>query len=381
MTGTNGKTTTTTLLAAALSRLGPPALRITTLGALLDDEPLAVEATYDGFVSAMRRARQGNAKRAAIELTSEALALGFAKAWPISIGVFTNLGRDHFDAHGSAEHYLASKAQLFVHLPEGGIAILHGKDPASALLAEIVPKHARILWYGFGPSPHVPDAPLFVEGTYARVAWDGTRIGLARPLFENGLPEELHIRAIGEVFAEDALAALAAALAAGVPAKEAADAIALAAPPEGRFQVIGEGPRAVVDYAHSPDAIARTLDAARALCEGRLSIVFGAGGDRDAGKRPAMGRAARRADRIILTSDNPRSESALAIAEAIREGASDHPDVSIVLDRREAITRALDGAGRGDVVVLAGRGPEQEQIFSTGKIRLSDADVAAEVLR
>jgi UDP-N-acetylmuramoyl-L-alanyl-D-glutamate--2,6-diaminopimelate ligase len=382
ITGTNGKTTTTAFVAAALSRLAGPALRITTVGCFLGDERLDVPATYDGFLAAMARARDARARFAAVELTSEALALGFAKAWPFSIGVFTNLTRDHLDAHGSPEHYLASKAQLFVHLPAGGKAILNAYDPASSLLAEVVPSSARISLYG-APSraPGPPIGPVDVAAGEVRVGWEGTRVCVAPSArFERG-PEEMLLRAIGDVYAENALAALAAAMAAGVAPAEAAAAISAAAPPPGRFQVLGRGPRAVVDYAHSPDALARTLAAARGLCGGRLTVVFGAGGDRDRGKRASMGESARGADRIVLTSDNPRGEDPLAIAEALRAGVGPHPDVRVILDRRDAILAALEGAGPDDVVVLAGRGPETEQIFADGKRSLSDVDVAAEALR
>src|SRR5207248_2839476 len=139
VTGTNGKTTTTAWIAAALRRLGGPVLRATTVGHFLDDEPLEVEKSYDGFVAAMRTLFDRGGRRAAIELTSEALAAGFARAWPCRVGVFTNLTHDHLDAHGSPEHYLASKAQLFVSLPAGGTAVLNASDPTWALLREVVP--------------------------------------------------------------------------------------------------------------------------------------------------------------------------------------------------------------------------------------------------
>ena len=379
VTGTNGKTTTTTLIARAFSHFGGKALRVTTLGAFLVDDnhetKLDVAETYDGFLEAMRRGRQAGVERVVLELTSESLALGFAKAWPIRIGVFTNLTRDHWDAHGSAEHYLASKAQLFVHLTKGGAAVLHASDPASRLLAEIVPPHARLVWYGVGASE---DLPLFVQANSVQVSWEGTLISLSVNKQISDFPSTLKIKSIGAMYAEDALGALAASILAGVPAKTAVEAIAASDPLPGRFQVIGGGPRAVVDYAHSPDALRRTLITARSLTKGRLFVVFGAGGDRDKGKRAAMGEAARLADRIIVTTDNPRSESPLDIAEAITQGIGPHPDQRVILDRREAITQALRAAGPEDVVLIAGRGPETEQSFSWGKLRLSDEEVVVD---
>ncbi|TKD03842.1 Mur ligase family protein [Polyangium fumosum] len=381
VTGTNGKTTTTTFLAAALARLARPVLRVTTLGAFLDDEPLPFPTTHDIFLDAMRRGFEQGARHAAVEATSEALALGFAKAWPISLAVFTNLTRDHLDAHGSPEHYLASKAQLFVHLPAGGAAILNAWDPASELLAEVVARGARTVTYGL-PS-RAPGKPVLRPDLVAEeisVGWEGTHARLVSTARGRGMPQEIRIRAIGEPFLENALAALAAAIEAGVPPAEAADAIAQVPAPPGRFQVLGAGPRAVVDDAHSPDALARTLTTARGLVAGRVFVVFGAGGDRDRGKRASMGEAARRADRIVLTSDNPRSEDPAAIAEEIRAGLGDHPGVRVVLDRAEAIRGAIAEAGPSDVVVIAGRGPETEQVFASGKRRLVDAEVAAAAL-
>jgi UDP-N-acetylmuramoyl-L-alanyl-D-glutamate--2,6-diaminopimelate ligase len=219
----------------------------------------------------------------------------------------------------------------------------------------------------------MPDAGLWAARV--EVGWGGTRIAVRSPVYPD-LPGSIEIRAIGEVYAENALGALAAAIESGVPAREAAEAIAEVSPPPGRFEVIGRGPRAVIDYAHSPDALGRTLATARALCRGRLTVVFGAGGDRDRGKRAAMGQAAMGADRVVLTSDNPRSEDPAAIAREIRAGLVDHRDVAEILDREEAIRSAILGAGPEDVAVIAGRGPETEQIFARGRRRLIDAEVA-----
>jgi UDP-N-acetylmuramoyl-L-alanyl-D-glutamate--2,6-diaminopimelate ligase len=177
---------------------------------------------------------------------------------------------------------------------------------------------------------------------------------------------------------------------AGVPPDDAARALAEAPTPPGRFEVVqralharatGEsaleqptaGPRVVVDYAHSPDALARTLAVARTLCEGTLVVVFGAGGDRDRDKRAPMGAAAARADRVVLTSDNPRSEDPAHIAQAIRAGVPAERDGTVELDRRKAIALAVRGAGPRDVVVIAGRGPETEQIVGEARIPLDDA--------
>ena len=448
VTGTNGKTTTTAWVAAALrAGTAAPVVRATTVGVFLDDELLDVPPTYDGFLAAMCACRDRGGRAAAIELTSEALALGFATAWPVRVGVFTNLTHDHLDAHGTPEHYLASKAQLFVHLPAGGTAVLNARDPASALLAEVLPPGVRTFSYatpdraaplareagtakgeahaheralhpardleggsardaeggrghgahesrdaegGRGHSAHGSgdegggvvremegahrtDA-LDLLATRVEPTWSGTEITVCSA---NGwrVPALLRVRAIGEVYAENALAALGAALAFGVPAEVAAAAIEAAAPPPGRFEVVAERPYLVVDYAHSPDALERAVRTAKRLCEGkgRVTLVFGAGGDRDRKKRAPMGHAARAADRVIVTTDNPRREDPSEIARAIRDGLGAHAAAETILDRAAAIEAAVRDAAPEDVVLVAGRGHETEQLLADGPRPFSDA--------
>lgn len=375
VTGTNGKTTTTTYVAAALSTLSAPVPRVTTVGFFVGDEQLPQGADYTAFLRALELGYQRGARHAAIELSSEALSAGFFRAWPCRVGVFTNLTRDHLDRHGSPEHYLASKAQLFAHLPPGGTAVLNGCDRASALLAEVIPAHARILYYGV-PSRGAPIAELDLSAKAVHVSWSGTRVELQGSDLLGPLPAELEVQAIGDVFAENALAGMAAAIAMGVPATEAAVAISQATTPRGRFDLIRTDPHVVIDYAHTPDALQRTLEAARKLTAGRLTVVFGAGGERDQVKRPMMGQAARIADCVILTSDNPRCEDPAQIAYSIREGLAGHECVEVILERSEAIRRAVRNAGRRDVVIVAGKGHETEQQTREGVRRFSDHEVA-----
>ena len=177
VTGTNGKTSTTRLVAAALGQLQRPVAQVTTLGAFLDDEPFEISHDYDGFLSALRAGHERGGRFAAIELTSESLALGFIKAWPCRIGVFTNLSHDHLDAHQNPEHYLASKAQLFLHLPAGGAAVLNGCDPASELLTEIVPDKVRVIRYGVASRGQARQ-PLDLQARSVELSWQGTEIAL-----------------------------------------------------------------------------------------------------------------------------------------------------------------------------------------------------------
>lgn len=387
ITGTNGKTTTTAWVAAALRALARsagagPVARATTVGFFLDDEEVAVEKTYAGFVDAMRTCAERGGTHAAIELTSEALAKGFARAWPCQVGVFTNLTHDHLDAHGSAEHYLASKAQLFVTLPPGGTAVLNAADDVLDLLREVIPPGVAVRSYAVPSRGKVRGEPDLVA-TDVAVSWSGTRITCRARDAAAGLPRSLCVRAIGEVYAENALAALLGAVAAGVPPEMAAAALEAAPPPPGRFEVVHERPYVVVDYAHGPDALARTVQTARKLSNaalGALTVVFGAGGARDREKRAPMGEAARLADRVVLTSDNPRDEDPAAIARAIEEGLRGHASVRTELDRKQAITSAIAEAAEHDVVLIAGKGHETEQIVGTETRRFSDVEVARDAL-
>src|SRR6478752_6334814 len=340
VTGTNGKTTTTAMIAALLAELSRPVARVTTVGAFLDEERQDVPAHYAGFLETLRRCLERGGRYAALEFTSEALALGFAKAWPCRVAAFTNLSLDHSDAHGTPEHYLASKAQLFMALPPGATAVLNGRDSAAQLLSEVIPPGVNVLTYGVASRGDAWTS-LDLAAHSIRLGFDGTRFELEPCARFPELPRTLHIRAIGEIFVENALAALGAALASGVPAAAAASALERVLPPPGRFQIVRERPHVVVDYAHTPDALERTLATARALCAGRLWVIFGAGGQRDRNKRPLMGAAARSADHVILTSDNPRHEDPLAIMAEIADGLGDHPSVAREVERARAIERAV----------------------------------------
>lgn len=379
VTGTNGKTTTTTWIAAALRSLGGPVARATTVGFYLDDERLEVEGNYRGFLAGMKQALDAGSRHTAIELTSEALTRGFASAWPCEVGVFTNLTHDHLDAHGSPEHYLASKAQLFVGLPEGGTAVLNAADPVFELLAAVTSKKARLRSYAVPSRGEVQGVPDIVASS-VDVGWEGTRVRCEAR--DPSLPGELFVRSIGDIYAENALAALLGAVAAGVSPDDAVDALAKAPPPPGRFEVIHERPFVVVDYAHAPDALARTVKTSRRLAgDAKLFAVFGAGGKRDKDKRGPMGSAARPADHVILTTDNPRNEDPAQIARAIARGLQTHRSVRTILAREEAIATAIREAGDDDVVLIAGKGHETEQTIGNETRHFSDVEVAREALQ
>jgi len=364
-------------LVVALGTLGRPVPSVTTLGAFIDETPFPAPRTHEGLLLALGEGLKRGAKHAVLEMTSEALALGYAQAWPCQGATFTNLSHDHLDAHQSPEHYLASKAQLFMALPPGGYAVLNGCDEACALLAEVLPAGVRTLRYGV-MSRGAPHAPLDLEALEVSTSWRGTTATLKTQLAS--MPARLTVRAIGAEHMENALAALAAATLAGAEPTAVVRAIAAAAPRPGRFEVHGSGPYVVVDFAHSPDALTRTLQTARSLCQGKLWLVFGAGGNRDRDKRPLMGRAARVADRVVLTSDNCRDEDPRDICAALQTGLIGHSGVTVELDRARAIEGAVFNAAPEDVVLVAGRGPERELLIGRERIPLVDADVVEAAL-
>jgi UDP-N-acetylmuramoyl-L-alanyl-D-glutamate--2,6-diaminopimelate ligase len=385
VTGTNGKTSTTTLVAWALRAGGHRVLLETTIGYSLDDEPLVVPRTVGGYLAALEYAARCGARHAAIEVTSEALARGTAKLWRFDVGVFTNLTHDHLSAHGTFEHYLASKAQLFVHLGPGRTAVLNAADPASLLIDKVTPPDVVRRWFSVpsrGASLHAED----LAALEVRLGPGGTDIRLASSPLAEELGFVVKTRLVGRVFAENALAAVLSAIAAGVAPRAAAEGVAECPGVPGRFEVLAQEPLVVVDYAHTPDALARTCETARELAAddgGRVLVVFGAGGGRDATKRRPMGfEVGSRADVALVTTDNPRSESPDAIARAVAAGCRDgaRARVTVLLDRRAAIECALAEARPGDVVVVAGKGHERGQAVGTETVPFSDVDVLRELL-
>ena len=385
VTGTNGKTSTTSLVASIVRAAGEIPVRITTLGMWVDDAQLAEDTSLASFARTLRRARELGARTVALEVTSRALASGFAARWPAHVAVFTNLTHDHLERHGTPEAYLAAKAQLFVRLRPQGVAVLNAADAAAALLAEVTPAHARCLWYlGRLGVERAPAVPLAVE--LSKLASDaaGLRLELADSPLAAALGRRLQLQVCGEFQAENALAAALAAAAAGYEADAIRRGLADLAGVPGRFEICSREPLVIVDYAHTPDALARSLASARALLgpSGRLSCVFGCGGERDASKRAPMGALADRwADVVWLTTDNPRAEEAAAIASMVRAGSSGRAIWHDVADRRAAIVAAVTSARARDVVLVAGRGAETHQDFGgAGRVPMLDAAVVREVV-
>lgn len=386
VTGTNGKTTTASMVDAIVAASGEPSARVTTLGSWVCGQQLSDSVDLEAFTRALERGAEVGVRTLALETTSKALAEGFAQRFPATVAIFTNLSRDHFDYHRSAEEYLAAKAQLFMTLSAGGTAVLNACDPSSALLDEIIPDGVERLAYAARPraaecadwSVELAAARIDVTASGTVVELEPTRLGLA-------LDGSVRLRVVGEVYAEDALAAALATSALGYAPEAIREGLASFAGVPGRFEVVGAEPLIVVDYAHTPDALRNTLAQARALAgNGRVLLVFGCGGERDRGKRPEMGRiAAEGADHVVVTSDNPRGEDPLAIIAAIVEGArAARAEAGVIVeepDRRAAIERAIAEAGREDVVVIAGRGHERLQWIGAESVVFSDAEVAREL--
>jgi UDP-N-acetylmuramoyl-L-alanyl-D-glutamate--2,6-diaminopimelate ligase len=373
VTGTNGKTTTTSMVAAIVAAAGEPAARVTTVGAWVDDERMSGADLVDEFVITVERAVARGVKTIAVEMTSKALAGGIARKWRPDVGVFTNLTRDHLDIHGTPEAYLAAKAQLVIALAPGGTAVLNRDDPAGALLAELVAKEVAVLWF----SQHDRGATLAAERI--DVSPTGTRIALAPGELADRLGGTIALGVVGAVHAQNALAAALAAHALGYPAEAIGRGLAAFAGVPGRFEVVARAPLVIVDYAHTPDGLVGTLATARALGrDGRVVCVFGCGGNRDRGKRPQMGAIAdAAADVVVLTSDNPRYEDPRVIAAEISTGVTTPRARWIVeLDRARAIELAIAIARPTDVVVIAGKGHEQVQEIGGAAYPFADADVA-----
>jgi UDP-N-acetylmuramoyl-L-alanyl-D-glutamate--2,6-diaminopimelate ligase len=380
VTGTNGKTSTVWMIAAALRAASLSAVRISTLGVDLDGEARPRGKRYTDFLAVLTEAASRGCRHAVIETTSRALGEGYARLWRFDLGVFTNLSVDHFGTHGSWEHYLAAKAQLFMHLGPGRTAVLNAADPHALFLDQAIPADVTRRWFAApGRGPRLCPADLEVAAIELGPA--GTRVQLVPSPAADALGGSLSTRMIGEVFAENALAAALAGLAAGLPGDAVARGIAGCPVVPGRFEVLAHGPgqaTVAVDYAHSPDALKHTGATARRLAgAAQVVVVFGAGGGNTADKLREMGEAVgESADLAIVTSDNPRKDDPAKIAAALIAGLrqTNRARWETVLDRGRAIERALAIAGPGDVVVVAGKGHEQGQVIGRSSAPFSDVD-------
>jgi UDP-N-acetylmuramoyl-L-alanyl-D-glutamate--2,6-diaminopimelate ligase len=313
----------------------------------------------------------GGVDHAAIEASSHGLAQYRLDGLEFAAAAFTNLTRDHLDYHGDMAAYRAAKERLFTDLlAAGGSAVINADSPEFSRLApRVAARGHKIIAYGESAAADL----RLIDRTPRH---DGQRVALS--LF--GMLHAVELKLIGDFQAMNVLAALGLAIATGSDVAKAAAALESLTTVPGRMQLVGErnGAAIFVDYAHTPDALATVLAAARPHAAGRLVVVFGAGGDRDPGKRPLMGQAcAQAADILYVTDDNPRSEEPAAIRRAILAAA---PHAVEIGDRRGAIHAAIEVLEPGDVLVIAGKGHESGQIVGREILPFDDAAVAAEAI-
>jgi UDP-N-acetylmuramoyl-L-alanyl-D-glutamate--2,6-diaminopimelate ligase len=375
ITGTNGKTTTAFLLAQASDFLGRRGWYVGTLGHGHPGKVREAGLTTPDAVTVQRRlaeARDEGASTLGLEVSSHALDQERVAGVQFDTAVFTNLTRDHLDYHGTLEAYGAAKARLF-HAPDLRCAVINVRDPFGRELVERLDPTLEKIVYTTANDVWAERGTGWIRVSELRATAAGLTINVETS-WGTGL---LRSRLVGEFNAENLLAVLGVLLGWNVPLQKALAALALCVAPPGRMESFGGGkqPLVLVDYAHSPDALAKVLDAARAHTRGRLFCVFGCGGDRDPGKRPLMGSIAEAgADVMIVTDDNPRTEESAAIIAQILAGMRDADAAHVVPDRAEAIRQAITEAEAGDVVVVAGKGHEDYQIVGTETRAFSDRE-------
>ncbi len=363
VTGTNGKTSSVEMVRQIWRMAGHRAASIGTLGIASHDETVFTGMTTPDIVTFLATmsglAREG-VSHAAYEASSHGLAQFRNEGLPVLAGAFTNLSRDHLDYHAGMDDYFAAKMRLFDEVVSpGGAAVIWADDEWSdRAIAHASARGLRLLTVG-------------ERGEALRLlAREPGQLGQVLKLEHGGAARTVKLPLIGAYQAANALVAAGLVLATGGDPAQVFDAMARLQPVRGRLERAAltiSGAPVYVDYAHTPDAITAALDALRPHAKGRLIIVFGAGGDRDAGKRAPMGEAAAAgADVVIVTDDNPRGEDAATIRAMVRQGC---PQAREIGDRREAIGAAIAAAGEADIVLVAGKGHEQGQVIGSGDAR------------
>jgi UDP-N-acetylmuramoyl-L-alanyl-D-glutamate--2,6-diaminopimelate ligase len=382
ITGTNGKTTCAYLLAQALELCGRPAAYMGTIGTGRPRTLQASALTTGDAVTVQRslaRLRSEGAASVAMEVSSHAIDQWRVAAVRFRTAVFTNLTRDHLDYHGTMESYGATKAKLFTR--EDLVSrVINVDDAFGRLLARDPRGRGRLVVTSRGHQSHARAAAGFVRAMHVELSARGITLEFDSSWGCGGFTSPL----VGDFNCENLLTVVAILLDWGLTTEQTSRALARVQAAPGRMETFGGGdslPLAVVDYAHTPDALRKALAAARAHCRGRLVVVFGCGGDRDPGKRPLMGAiAAELADELVLTDDNPRSEPPDAIIADIAAGIPAGAHYQTEPDRAQAIERALRDAAPQDVVLIAGKGHEDYQIYGDERREFSDQKVVMAAL-
>jgi UDP-N-acetylmuramoyl-L-alanyl-D-glutamate--2,6-diaminopimelate ligase len=394
LTGTNGKTSCAVWLGQAFARLGETAAVIGTLGVGLFKGRGEVEYDVTGYTTPdavllaqkLAEVRDAGATALAIEVSSIGLEQGRTSGMHFDVAIFTNLTRDHLDYHGDMESYEAAKQKLFTW-PGLKTAVLNLDDPAGLRLVNHLKSRfgsaLPLIGYTLHDAAALPDIDgvAILRASQFKSRNAGTDFHLESPY--GGATVKTHL--VGHFNISNALAVLGALLAKGVVLRSAIDALESLTPAPGRMQQVGgqDAPMVVIDYAHTPDALEKTLGALRQVAQdrgGQLWCVFGCGGDRDPGKRPQMGAISQVAEHVLVTSDNPRGEEPGAIIAQIVAGMdASRADSTIqaIEDRAAAILSAIKHAGKLDVILLAGKGHEPYQEIKGRKMPFSDADHAA----
>lgn len=376
VTGTNGKTTTAWLIRDMLLALGSKAAYLGTLGFQIPGEERELQNTTPFAIELnelLAEARDAGVEAIAMEVSSHALAERRVDGVEFDAAVFTNLTQDHLDFHGSMEDYEAAKMRLFTELPLQSRKAFRW----AANLDDAAGRRVAERMTGPGVSFGASEGALRV---------DAVEIGIDHLLLDFHADEEIRVRTpLGGAYnVENSSSAVAGMLALGYSLREIGPALAKVRPVPGRFEPVPNdaGIGILVDYAHTPDALEKLLDAVRPLTQGRIITVFGCGGDRDRNKRPKMAKAAsERSDLTIVTSDNPRTEDPQAILDEVRGGLVPGAESLAISDRGEAIGQAIRMAKPGDVVVIAGKGHENYQIIGRTKHPMDDRELARQGLR
>lgn len=376
VTGTNGKTSTVEMTRQLWNMAGHHAASIGTLGITSGDDHVVTGLTTPDvvtFLANMAGLAAEGVSHAAFEASSHGLDQYRIEALPVQIAAFTNLSHDHLDYHGTMEAYLSAKLRLFTDVvSDDGAGVIWADDPYSAkVMAAAQTRGLKLLTVGR-------------EGEVLRlVEREISALGQTLTIVADGETHKVNLPLIGGYQVANALVSAGIVIASGEDVKKTLGNLSRLQPVRGRLEraaISRAGTPIYVDYAHTPDGLVAALDALRPHAKGRLILVFGAGGDRDAAKRPEMGRvAAELADVQIITDDNPRGEDAAAIRAAIAEAA---PDALVIGDRREAIAAAIAAAGGDDIICIAGKGHEQGQIIGAGEqqriIPFDDVTIARE---
>lgn len=371
ITGTNGKTTVAYLLATMFEKAGYKWGKIGTIGYEILGQPLPTKTTTPGSIELQRflsRMVEAGLDGCAMEVSSHALKQERTGSVSFSSATFTNLTQDHLDYHENMEEYFSAKARLFEKVP---VAIVNIDDEYGRKLYDQTRSRKVTFATQSDGDLRYGCQSMDIQGSDLEFSFDGKTRTFRFPL--PGLFNH-----------QNAAAAAATAIGLGLSLDQAVEGLAKAVPVPGRLEKIDMGqPFGIyVDYAHTPDALERLLSSLRRFDPERLHVVFGCGGDRDKTKRPVMGETASRlADRVYLTSDNPRTEDPVAIIEDALKGIVDRKKCTVIVERPGAIKAAVSDASAGDIVVIAGKGHEEYQIVGGVKKYFSDFEVARSVLR